>query len=176
MPKRKGEELAIQPSHGAYYLGIDPGKTGGIAVLYQYERCTPVVHEAYKMPSTERDTWAALTSILSDTDPIVASIEKVGGYIGQGQPGSAMFNFGMGYGGLRMALVAAGIPFEEVIPRTWQKAFSISPRGKTESKSKFKNRLKAKAQQLFPISPVTLATCDALLIAEFCRRKHQGLL
>ena len=75
-----------------------------------------------------------------------------------------------------MALIAAGIPFEEVIPRTWQKGVGITPRGKGETKTRFKNRLKAKASQLFPKVNVTLATADALLIAEFCRRKRTGTL
>jgi hypothetical protein len=87
-----------------------------------------------------------------------------------------MFNFGANYGALRMALTAAGIPFEEVVPGVWQRGLNIPPRKKTEGKTAWKNRLKAKAQQLFPSVKITLATADALLIAEFCRRKHEGLL
>lgn len=45
-----------------------------------------------------------------------------------------------------------------------------------ESETQWKNRLKAKAQQLFPQQEVTLATADALLIAEFGRRKRSGTL
>ena len=107
-------------------------------------------------------------------------IEKVHSFPGQGVASS--FKFGMGFGGLIMALVSSGIPFEFVTPRVWQKAMGITPREKsnrsdfTESKTQFKNRLKAKAQQLFPAVRVTLKTSDALLIAEYCRRKHKGIL
>ena len=38
------------------------------------------------------------------------------------------------------------------------------------SKTEWKNKLKAKAQQLFPGEKVTLATCDSLLIAEYGRK------
>jgi hypothetical protein len=97
-----------------------------------------------------------------------------------------------------MALIAAGIRFEDVPPQKWQKALGIAPRksGKTkmvssaddpkvpflctelrevggESKTVFKNRLKAKAQQLFPEQKVTLATADALLLLEYCTRIYK---
>ena len=87
-----------------------------------------------------------------------------------------MFKFGMSYGGLRMALTAAQIPFESATPQNWQKSLGIGKKGKTETRTSFKNRLKAKAQQLFPNLKVTLATSDALLLAEYCRRKRTGSL
>jgi hypothetical protein len=124
------------------------------------------------MPRTERDIWDWLSS-LSDVFPEeerFAVIEKVGGYVGQGQPGSAMFKFGRNVGVLIGCLTAAGIPFEEITPQRWQKALGIPPRKKTESKTQWKNRLKSFAQKLYPSVTATLSTCDALLIAEFCRR------
>jgi len=155
------------------YMGIDPGKSGGIAVLFGNE----VI--ATKMPDTEGDVlhWIRTSSFNA-----VAVIEKVGGYVGKGkdgkggQPGSAMFVFGMGYGGLRMALLACSIPFEDHTPQRWQKAIMKSSRGKSETKGQWKNRCKAKAQQLFPTQKVTLATADALLIALYCKRLHEGTL
>jgi hypothetical protein len=173
------------------YLGIDPGASGGIAVQSFGEiYCVP-------MPKTERDVWGVINGYRHES--AVAVIERVGGYIqGNATPGSAMFNFGVSYGGLRMALIAAGIRFEDVPPQKWQKALGIAPRksGKTkmvssdddpkvpflctelkevggESKTVFKNRLKAKAQQLFPEQKVTLATADALLLLEYCTRIYK---
>ena len=83
-----------------------------------------------------------------------------------------MFKFGMSYGGLRMALVAAGIPFTAVTPQKWQKALGIPHRERTESKTQWKQRLKRKAEQLFPNHKLTLAISDALLIAHYCRMIH----
>jgi Holliday junction resolvasome RuvABC endonuclease subunit len=83
---------------------------------------------------------------------------------------ASSFKFGVNYGIVRMALTAAGIPFEEVTPQAWQKALGITHRKKTETPSEWKNRLRARAQQLFPSVSLTLATADALLIAEYCRR------
>jgi hypothetical protein len=166
------------------YLGIDPGMSGGLAVI----RGGKV--EAVAMPATEKDIWLWLSMSAA---PAFAVIEKVQGYIGVGHPGSGMFKFGANYGGLRMALIAAGIPFDEVTPQRWQKVLGISPRKKHnrtikvvakkgkrkgrlidkkvggETDSQFKGRLRAKAQQIFPSEKVTLATADALLLAHYCR-------
>jgi hypothetical protein len=155
------------------YIGIDPGKNGGLVIL-DYSGS---VSFHSRMPRTERDIWIWFSKRVSLKAARNAVIEKVGGYVrGSKSPGSAMFNFGWGYGGLRMALVGHGIPFEEVTPQRWQRAMGIASRKKNESKTAFKNRLKAKAQQLFPTINVTHATADALLIAEYCRRKNRGLL
>jgi len=151
-----------------YYIGIDPGKTGGLVILPERGDKRIVT----RMPVTERDIWNWFADIPRAFS--YAIIEKV-----HSQPGNAaraMFTFGWGYGGLRMALTARGIPFEEVLPSVWLRGLDIPKQKKTESRTQFKNRLKAKAQQLFPTVEVTLATADALLIAEYCRRKAKGLL
>lgn len=153
------------------YLGIDPGKAGGLAALIGDRVILS------KMPDTEKDVLDWFERVSIEPSPLTyAAIEKVWGHIGQNQPGSRMFNFGWGYGGLRMALLAYQIPFEEVTPRTWQKVLGIPSKKKVETKTHWKNRLKAVAQRLFPKEDVTLATADALLIAEFYRRKCEGRL
>lgn len=153
------------------YIGIDPGQSGGIAAL----RPSFDTVVALKMPATERDVLEAISQFDQIGDnSAVACIEQVHSMPGQGV--SSTFKFGVGYGGLRMALTAAGIAFETVTPRKWQAAFSIPTRRLNEPKSQFKQRLKGTAQRLFPKVAVTLATCDALLIAEYCRRKHTGTL
>jgi hypothetical protein len=163
---------AISP---AIYIGVDPGASGGLASICDGEAL------AIHMPLTETDVWEwvkenEIPDGWESIGGVFAIIEQVSGYIGEGHPGSAMFKFGMSYGGLRMALTAAQIPFEAVTPQAWQKGLGITKRGKQETRTSFKNRLKAKAQQLFPEVKVTLATADALLIAEYCKRKRTGTL
>lgn len=150
------------------YLGIDPGQSGGIAIVDQLGNCTSLV----KMPETEQDIlWA----IPFGDEITFGMIEKVHAMPKQGV--SSTFKFGMGYGGLRMALVALAIRFDEVTPMKWQKALGVVPRNtETESKNDHKNKLLAKAQQLFPNTKITRHTADALLIAEYCRRKSLGVL
>lgn len=119
---------------------------------------------------------------------VSACIEKVGGYIGGGppcpvcrqprnrSPGSSMFKFGEGYGALQAFLIATDISSEEVTPQKWQKAMGISTKKKSESKTEFKNRIKSRAQAIYPSLKITLATCDALLIATYWKRKNEGTL
>lgn len=71
------------------------------------------------------------------------------------------------------ALLALHIPTEDVTPNKWEKTYQLGSSGKY-TKTEWKNRLKAKAQQMFPHlgKKVTLATCDALLICEYGRRQN----
>lgn len=169
------------------FLGIDPGLSGGLAAICGNDVVT------IPMPETERDIFDWMTS---SRDLLVsfAVIERVHAMPGNGV--ASMFKFGQNYGSLRMALVAAEIPFEEIQPRGWQKALGILPRkphtgvvvvlnkkGKEvkrkvggETDSEWKNRLRAKAQQFFPKVNITLATADALLIALYCKRQQEGTL
>lgn len=159
------------------YLGLDPGASGGIARLDEHRL---VVQSLENM--TTADIWEYVRGFSPQSTalgkdgyrPVFAILERVGGYAGEAQPGSRMFNFGVTYGQLLMALVAAGIPFEQITPGVWQKGVGIPPRKKGESKTDFKNRLKARAQELFPGVKVTLNVADAILIAEYNRRKREG--
>lgn len=146
------------------YIGIDPGKHGGIAVMGADGEVLDVV----KMPETPQDLLDFLERYKDDS---LCTLERVGGMPGNG--GSAMFNFGKGYGHLQMALLALHIPTEDVTPNKWEKTYQLGSSGKY-TKTEWKNRLKAKAQQMFPHlgKKITLATCDALLICEYGRRQN----
>ena len=143
------------------YIGIDPGLSGGIAKLND----TGGVVSVEKMPPTDYDVYDLLAHL--DMGAEKAVIERVSASPQMGV--TSAFTFGKGYGGLRMALTAAGIPFEEVTPQRWQKAMQCLTKGD-------KNVSKRRAQQLFPQVKVTHAIADALLIAEYCRRFHLGML
>lgn len=146
------------------YLGIDPGASGGMAVL-RGDHLTCI-----GMPETERDIW----DWIAGSTATLAIIEKVGGFIkGNPAPGSAMFNFGQNYGSLRMALIGLKIPFVEAQPQKWLKSLGIPARGKDMSTKDWKNSLKRRAQQMFPNNQITLSTADAALIAEYCRRSSR---
>lgn len=151
------------------YIGIDPGVSGGIAML---DDAGAVIHTE-KMPATERDLLDTLHTL-----PLVAGaramLERVNaGVFGQGKAGKmgvvSAFTFGKGIGRIQMALCAAQIPYDEVMPAIWQQTMGCRSKGD-------KNITKRRAQQLFPDPKlkITHAIADALLLAEFCRRleKH----
>lgn len=160
-----------------WIIGIDPGKSGGI-VSMSSDGTTVCIYE--KMPATESD----IVSLMEDANAggsgfSFAYIEKVQamrGKDGRKQGVTSAFNFGHNYGFLRGCLHTAAIPFEEVLPAKWQKAFGLIRTSKTETITQKKNRHKAKAQQLFPNIKITHAIADALLIAEYGRRLRGGML
>lgn len=134
-------------------IGIDPGAAGGIAIMNDGKL------DAWPMPPTPTDLIDMLRPL---ADGATCYLEKVGGMPGNG--GSAMFNFGKGYGYIEMALIALGIPTVTVTPAKWQKHFQLGT-GSGKTKTEWKNILKAKAQQLCPYMKVTLKTADAILLA-----------
>jgi hypothetical protein len=170
------------------YLAIDPGRHGGLAALGPSSRnTTPEIVHLERMPATDEGliTWVRSHKAAGPGGITFGALEKGGGWVPRGpnaakrQPGSAMFEFGASFGVCRMALVAAGItPVWLVPPNTWQRGLGFEPRSPGESQPSHKRRLRDFARTLFPVlgARVTLSTCDALLIAEFCRRTKEGTL
>lgn len=193
-PKTVGTSVALRAT---VHLGIDPGASGGLAVCVHLPGLKPRVGVA-NMPATRTDIWQwvsggwyeslepvlnakeygdVTTALQQSSYSISAVVEKVTGVTHKRfDTGASMFKFGTSYGELCMALVAASIPFQEVMARVWQKAYNLTPVSKdpkvsnARARAMHKNNLKAKAQQLFPEARVTLKTCDALLIMEYGRR------
>lgn len=142
-------------------IAVDPGKSGGIA--WRLRRGDYV--ESEKMPATERgliDLLGGLITSRDDPTKVTVYIEKVGGFIkGRGAPGSAMFNFGWWSGGPVWIAQCYQAKVVMVTPQKWQKTLSL---GKSGHDPKWKNKLKAHAERLYPGHKITLKTSDALLI------------
>jgi len=137
-------------------LGIDPGKSGGIAWRDRDGNAC-----AAKMPDTVGDLVDKLIE-LSAAGARKAYIERVSSSPQMGVVSA--FTFGRGVGQLEASCYALGIAVEWVLPRKWQGALGCLTAGD-------KNVSKRRAQELFPTLRVTHATADALLIAEFGRRQ-----
>lgn len=145
-----------------YVFGIDPGLKGGIAVL----DVSGDVVEVVAMPQTPHDILDFFRRY--DGASCVAYLEDVGHGM-PGQSSKATATFARHCGHLEMALLSLGIRTNMVTPQKWQKEYQL---GKNDgTKAAWKNKLKAKAQQLFPRQKVTLLNADALLIAEYGRKK-----
>lgn len=150
-----------------YYIGIDPGVNGGIAVLGENGE----VKDVRNMPDTPADILEYFK--LYAAFPCVCVLEDVG----QGMPGqssSATAKFARHNGHLEMALLALGIKTIKARPQKWEKTYALGKSTACE-KAEWKRKLKERAQQLFPQlgKKVTLKTCDALLIAEYCRKYYK---
>ena len=145
-------------------IGIDPGLSGGIAVIDDKGLRT------YSMPETYPDIYNTLRSLsIQYCGDVVAVLEDVGhGLPGQSSKATAVFARHNGH--IEMALYALGIPTVKVTPQKWMKHYSNSlGRSKDVEKREWKNKLKGLAQQMYPSEKVTLKTADAILIANYGR-------
>ena len=155
------------------FIGIDPGLSGGIAVIDELGIVQP--DGVVKMPPTEADllTFLGRFSAIKEGMQPRAVLERVSSSPQMGVVSA--FTFGRGVGALKMALVAESIPYDEVPPSKWQAAMSVlDKRAKGRLGKRDKNISKRRAQQLFPRVTVTHATADALLLAEYCRRTERA--
>lgn len=138
------------------FIGIDPGDSGGIAVIDAY---TNTVHTC-KLSETEQDVWTWLNETVNMIDA-VATIEQV--HSMPQQSSQSGFTFGRSYGFLIGLLTAISVPYKFVTPQKWQKGMQCLTKSD-------KNVSKAAAQRLWPKVKMTHAIADALLIAEFGRK------
>jgi len=140
-------------------IAIDPGVNGG--VCWRLGKATT----AMRMPPTDFDTCALLADLSKRSNIVILYIELPPLFAGRNIPGSAigklMLNYGVCYG----AAVALGMKIHPVRPPVWQKAHPVGTKG-DQTTTQWKNKLKARASELFPDLPVTLATADALLILD----------
>lgn len=144
------------------FLGIDPGKAGGIAYI----------DTENKIAGTEPYSDKALIDLCRDilqTSAVVCCLEKVGAMPGQGVV--SMFSFGKSVGYIKGVLEAFGIPYQEITPQKWKREFSLN--SDKAASAEVCNRL-------FPdISLLATPKCrkphdgmaEALLMAEYARRK-----
>lgn len=153
------------------FLGIDPGLSGGLALITRRGKV-----QTLEMPDEDLEILEWLekridiqTRVMIEwISPAIFAINK-----------SSMSKLYGSFASLKMAVSALGLEYTEVRPQEWQPALQIKPRKKKGSKfietpRDWKNRLLRKAQSLFPRTLITLKTADALLIAEHCRRTSNG--
>lgn len=146
-------------------IGIDPGKSGALAVIYADDNNAPFRIKV--VPFDESVYRDVLTTLVDDR--VVCCLEKVGAMPGQGVV--SMFNFGRNLGLIEGMLQANKIPYQLVPPQTWKKEFSLSGDKQTSIDV---------CKKLFPNINL-LATprsrkesdgmAEALLMAEYARRK-----
>jgi len=156
------------------YIGLDPGKQGGLVAL-----CERVIWYSV-MPESELDVWQWFQKLPElSRGNVHGLVERV--HSMPDQSAQSGFTFGQGYGCLRMALTAAAISWNDITPQAWMKSLQIPLSGK-QSKSEKKLKLLAVAKQLYPKLPLwaeknskgkQLAICDALLIAHCCKLQHE---
>lgn len=143
----------------ACYLAIDPGANGGICWRTYRET------KAIKMPPTNIEVIQAIQKLGQLDMPVMAYIELPPLFAGRNIPGSAVGKMMMNYGICYGACAALGFSVHPVRPPEWQKAHPVGTKSGMNN-TEWKNKLKARACEIFPNIDVTLATADALLILD----------
>ena len=145
------------------YIGIDPGKNGGIAIIDS--------DGVIAFPFSEERLLIELDGIAQEYE-CICYLEHVHAMPKQGV--SSTFNFGMNFGFIQGVLKAYEIPYELVTPQKWKKEFSCTSD---------KNTSIEVCKRLFPyVNLKATERCkkdhdgmaEALLLAEYGRRHYNG--
>ena len=97
------------------YIGIDPGKKGGIAYIDEYKAAT--------LPFSAEGLIDTMISLDMASSPKICCLEEVHALPRQGV--ASTFTFGEGYGYIKGVLETIGIPYQTVSPRRWKKEFGL---------------------------------------------------
>ena len=136
------------------YVGIDPGKSGGICVYDTDDNTVDFV----KMPSTVHGIIVELSVIKRGYTDVKVVLEKVHSMPGQGV--ASTFTFGQGYGQLQGAIAALGLQCIEVIPNKWMRCIGSMPKEKSERKKFIKDWVEKRSGESVP-----LYVADAVALA-----------
>jgi hypothetical protein len=144
-------------------LGIDPGKSGGLALFMP----SATIPQVWAVAQTPRDVWDQMKSLIAMAGPTIrVMLESVHSMPTDG--GKASFTFGKWVAYMEICLIGNGVPYEVVKPKDWQSKMECLTGGD-------KNISKQRAQALFPTLSFTHATAEASLIAEYARRLWLGI-
>ena len=159
-------------------IGIDPGLSGGVAILNVANGCALL--QVFDTPTTvtmtksgQRKTLYVEAAMVRLLEPYAtrshAYLEAVHAMPGQGV--TSMFRMGYGFGLWVGMLSALKIPYSCVAPQTW-KRIMLPDMGKDKGASRLR------AMQLFPHQAECFqrvkddGRADAALLSEYGRRLH----
>lgn len=174
------------------YLGIDPGLTGGFGVITEERVYVALIPTLWVVKNEKRRNQyneLAIRAFLRKHLDSVVSLEeqfpmpferelKDGSVVKQGAVSS--FSTGCGYCLFRGMLCALDITTHKIHPKSWQKEFFKRDTAKTT-----KEQALEAVKELYPTVDLYRSArakkpdhnlVDALLIAEWCKRKHEGTL
>jgi len=153
-----------------FYIGIDPGKNGGIVGLTNGK-----INVIDKMPQTAYEMWDYFIYLgfpnMVKKDQTYVIIEDVHSMPTDGV--ASAFTFGRHIGVFDGIFAALGIQPYRVRPQVWQQAFDLQ-REKTETKYSYKKRICEMAHRVASggnnkdqIKKLNLFNANAFLIAKW---------
>lgn len=145
------------------FIGIDPGKSGGIAYIDTQSNISGTY------PYSDKELIDLCREASISNQEAICCLEKVGARPGQGVV--SMFNFGQCAGYIKGVLESFRIPYQEITPQKWKKEFGLNSEKAASAEV---------CRKLFPdIGLLATPRCkkphdgmvEALLMAEYARRK-----
>jgi len=143
------------------FIGIDPGETGGVAVLYKGS--DELCFYKYDLPFGK-----IFDRVKIDPNKDVLALEKVGASPQMGVTSS--FSFGRNYGTIIEAILDRNLNEScyVLLPQEWQAHF-----GKfSKERDKKKQELFLLAKELFPQATFPKYIADAVLMAKFMKDRY----
>ena len=152
-------------------IGIDPGLSGGIAILDDLK-----IYDIFDMPimsegkkNINQLNSAQLVNIINNhvlrKENTFVIVEQVSAMPGQGV--TSMFNFGQTFGSIKGICAALGLPIFYVRPAKWKKHFELINSSKDASRTKVIEMYPSISSRLTKKKDVNKA--DAILIARYFR-------
>ena len=150
-------------------IGIDPGLSGAIAVMYDKKVINmydmPVMAEGKK--NKRQLNSSQLVNIIKENidedEEAIVVVEQVNAMPGQGV--TSMFNFGQTFGAIKGVCAALKLPIFFVRPSKWKKHFELINSSKDASRTKVIEMYPSFADKLSKKKDVNKS--DAILIARF---------
>jgi|SRR5215471_8557742 len=147
-------------------LGVDPGVSGGLAVIEITDGAAPTLVECIDIPvvgigAKEHVDVAAIRNFIDRHKPIRALIERSQAMPRQGV--SSSFKYGRAVGAIEAAITLSSVPVEIIEPSAWKRHWHLPGKDKESGRQK--------ALQLFPDAHAALARkrdhgrAEAILIA-----------
>ena len=145
------------------YIGIDPGKSGGITMIHGKDVKT------YKCPQRTEDMAILFSLLIGDTSSYDTKVlmERV-----WARPNNAVrsaFAYGVNSGQWMGIIACHEVPLQTCLPNELIKYYGCSKDLEYQERKRW---LKEKAKSLYPKLNVTLMTSDSILIADYAMKEH----
>ena len=161
--QNKKNKSKNQFSHLTKFIGIDPGKSGGITLI------SDKGIEAVKCPKEPADMAIFFDYFIGDTAPynVGVLIERVWASPTNGSRHA--FAYGFNYGVWFGVISRKYVEIHTTLPAKWIQYFNCPKGIEYNDRKKW---LKEKAKELYPeVKKVTLATADSILIAHYAKEE-----
>ena len=149
--------------HSKIFIGIDPGKNGGVAIINEVPDHETTI--SFRCPDSPVKMAYTLISAIPENvsyNDVLVTVEHVHAMPKNGVV--SMFSFGQNLGQWEGILGAFELNVTYAGPRKWMEHYDCKPRMDRKDRKRY---LRGVAEKLFPNMKMTFNVSDALLIANY---------